>query len=302
MIQWRCPSCEEILRTEDRNAGKKTRCTDCKAVVLIPRPHVRVEKKAETSWLEHTPNDRSEDMDERMSESELPETDTAEKETPKIPPALVAPANHAKKRFRLLVGIAGGAIFLVGVAVLGTLWATGGLFRSTNPETFKGLYRVTKEIEASQDTGLTPADFRKLLQQYATELSVAKDSAKTDKEKKILAFHGEALEIYKDSAALWDAEISVRDARIFMDGGDLDNLGKQIAHSLAFERLLTFNRLPIQDYFTKKKNGLAIFAERYNLPVKEQNGWSYIQQDSFHSLWLRARQKVADANSLLKGS
>ena len=36
MIRWTCQSCAKVLRAKDANAGKKTACPNCKALVLIP--------------------------------------------------------------------------------------------------------------------------------------------------------------------------------------------------------------------------------------------------------------------------
>jgi hypothetical protein len=142
------------------------------------------------------------------------------------------------------------------------------------------------------------------LQQFSTELGIAKDNVKTPDEEKVLQLYAEALEIWKDSASLWDAQISMpalrRDAERYCDTyAAFDS--SLISLDRSYSRLLILEKLPIQTFPRKSENAVAVLAKHYQLPVKEEEGWKWVRADSFKKLWYLAGEKVAAADNLAKG-
>lgn len=72
---------------------------------------------------------------------------------------------------------------------------------------FQDLYRSAKAIEGATSVGLNRPKFSELLQAYATEISIARDKAITKAEKDFVNLHLAALEVYQDSATVWDSTI-----------------------------------------------------------------------------------------------
>jgi len=180
---------------------------------------------------------------------------------------------------------------------------------SIDLETFKELYRIAKRIEGAQEAGLKRGDFATLLQEFATALSIAKDNVATDQENKVLDLYRRAFEIWKDSAALWD-ETNAMPQRI----GEAEKHKDMICNVLGgapaideIQKCQTYSlfigegKLPIQSYLDKKPTAAADLAERYKLPVEEQEAWKYIRADSYKKLWQRAGKVAGDANRLAKG-
>lgn len=229
------------------------------------------------------------------------------------------PDTHRKpRRSRRTEGQRGSGLLIVGVVVLGALGA-GGFFilrpqpgpaqkteqsgqqDKGNPELFKQLYRVAKEIKGAQETGVNRIEFGKLLNKFATELGVAKDAARTDKEREVIRVYGEALDILKDSAVLWDAKnnapVLQGDVQRYSDTFAMGE-GDKVIRYLNYQTLLIMGRLPVQLYSTGNENELAGLAKRYSLAVSEDNGWRHISADSFQVLWQKASEKLERANKL----
>lgn len=72
---------------------------------------------------------------------------------------------------------------------------------------FENLYRSAKAIEGATAVGVNYQKFGELLQNFATEISIARDQVKSKKEKEMLTVYFDALTIYKDSATLWEQNI-----------------------------------------------------------------------------------------------
>lgn len=137
---------------------------------------------------------------------------------------------------------------------------------------FDGLYRATKAIDAAVAVSVTNPEFRKLLQAGATELSIAKDRAKTPDEIKVVDLFSQALSVYRDSLGLWDAQMKE------------ENVIEKTAIVCAGE---------VADIAAK--NGLE--------PVE----WSHpkipvIPRDSLQYLWALAGVKLRKANSFYYGN
>ncbi|MBZ5500144.1 MAG: hypothetical protein LAP85_27430 [Acidobacteriia bacterium] len=72
---------------------------------------------------------------------------------------------------------------------------------------FEPVYRAAKSIQAAISVGLNYQKMGELLQNFATEILIAKDKAESDMERLLVARYGEALPIFKDSLALWNEQI-----------------------------------------------------------------------------------------------
>jgi hypothetical protein len=225
-------------------------------------------------------------------------------------------AKKKQSRAGLLIALGASAFLVVLAIIAATVWLVPLSLKGTlrqarvDPDTFNVLYRVSKEIEGAQETGLTRGDFAKLLQRFATELSIAKDRVKTDSEKQVLQLYSEALSIWKDSDSLWAYEASLPQEvkkeheyqiRLSIDAGNVGGITKEHDQYQSYMQLLIDDKLPIQDYDTRKDNTAAFIAKRWNLLVKEDHGWKWINARSFKQLWLWAGEKATAADNLAKG-
>lgn len=76
-----------------------------------------------------------------------------------------------------------------------------------NKEDFEKLHRSAKAIEGVVAVGVNLPKFQELLQNMATEIAIVTDKAMNEKEKELLLIYAKALEIYKDSEAIWSEKI-----------------------------------------------------------------------------------------------
>jgi phage FluMu protein Com len=123
MIRWTCQSCAKVLRAKDADAGKKTRCPNCKAVASIPVPIAAPAPAQNAEWVElvkQMPEPEPSlqaDVVPAGSGRDEPEMQTDEadpgKEAPKASPPTPAPNGAARgNRARLLGWAVIGFIFL----------------------------------------------------------------------------------------------------------------------------------------------------------------------------------------------
>ena len=95
-----------------------------------------------------------------------------------------------------------------------TLWAVGcsQSARAVRPE-LKGVYHAARAIEGALAVAVTIADFGVLIREMSKELLLARDRAKyatlaPDPDvQKFLVKYGELLDMYKDSAKVWQLQI-----------------------------------------------------------------------------------------------
>jgi hypothetical protein len=73
---------------------------------------------------------------------------------------------------------------------------------------FEQLYRAGKAIQGATGVGVNLSRFAELTQALATEILMAKDSATSDAEVRIVALYASALVRYQDSLTLWQAKVS----------------------------------------------------------------------------------------------
>jgi DNA-directed RNA polymerase subunit RPC12/RpoP len=305
MIHFGCPTCGKSFQVKDKYAGKRTKCPKCgQAIQLLhpSSPATVLSQQSSRDPFAGIDGSAGEARDEGLSGSRRRSRQAG------LTPLLVTFGS-----LMFVIAVVIGTLFATGVLRMNAgsslrLGATRPQSTAVNPESFKRLYRVAKEIEGAQETGLNRADFGKHLQQFATELSIARDNVTSNDEKRVFRFYSEALEIWKDSAYLWDARISMpalrRNAEICRDLSANTAYGEKIGLSeLCYEYtvLLIHEKLPIQSFPGKEKNALAVVAKIYNLPVKEEKGWRWINGDSFKELWLLASKKATAADNLAKG-
>lgn len=76
-----------------------------------------------------------------------------------------------------------------------------------NQQSFEGVHRAAKAIDASIGVGINYIKFQELLQSLATEISIARNKVKSPGEKDLLGIYVEVLSMYHDSAVLWSHKI-----------------------------------------------------------------------------------------------
>ncbi len=83
-----------------------------------------------------------------------------------------------------------------------------------NQAKFEGLYRAGKTIDAAVVVSVTLPRFRELVQAFATEVSIAKDKSTAPAERNLMELYADVLDVYRDSLALWDAQIAQKSESI----------------------------------------------------------------------------------------
>lgn len=99
------------------------------------------------------------------------------------------------------------------VALVLAVAACGGV----NHTTFEPVYRSAKAVEVGTASGITFAAFTALLQQFTTEVAIARDKAANTAEHAMVDRYAVALPIYHDSAALW--ALKIHDGAFLADEG-----------------------------------------------------------------------------------
>ena len=90
----------------------------------------------------------------------------------------------------------------------------------------ESLYRSAKAIQASLSVGLTNSRFQELRQAFATEIAIAKDKAKDDRERELVAAYAEALSTLQDSDVLWRKQIADAGSGLTSEGETIVARGK----------------------------------------------------------------------------
>lgn len=141
----------------------------------------------------------------------------------------------------------------------------------------ESLYRSAKAITGATSVGINYQKFGELLQNFATEISIASDKLKgTRAFQELLAKYYDALTIYKDSATLWEAKINQGSVSFIPEGA-----------------------LFVEQY-------MEPIIKRYNIPKTPQvvrvtgHRWESIPESSVQLLWELAGAKIEQANSMLK--
>lgn len=134
------------------------------------------------------------------------------------------------------------------------------------------LYRAAKSIQASQTVGVNYQKFGELMQAFATEISIAKDRASSQKEQQLVTSYAAALVTLHDSGVLRKEQID--DSR--------------------------YNFIPAGRIFVEQS--LAPIVAKYSLAKKTHKGygrpWESISADSIQILWSKASEQIDAANKL----
>jgi len=69
---------------------------------------------------------------------------------------------------------------------------------------FDAVVRAASKVKASANVGMNIEQFGQYIQEYATEVEIIKNKLVSDKEKEILNYYSNALEIYNDSKLVWN--------------------------------------------------------------------------------------------------
>lgn len=139
---------------------------------------------------------------------------------------------------------------------------------------FENLYRTAKAIQGSIEVGVSYDKFTELLQSLSTELSIANDKAKSEKERELLKSYSEVLACYHESAIVWKNRI------------DSDR----------------YWYIPAREIFVEDE--LKPIVAKYSLPTKThvfpymKRKYQTIQGSSLQLIWEKAAERLAEANSL----
>ena len=145
-------------------------------------------------------------------------------------------------------------------------------------KTFDGVSRASKAIDSAATVGVAYQKFAELVQNFATEMSVAKDKAKSSQEVEVFKAFITALETYNDALKLWTAKMS----------------------QPFFESLLFEDREKIM-IFSENAYLLAV-GKKYDLNAEKVRGDTFLPANSVVVVLGKAHPKVEEANALLFGS
>jgi hypothetical protein len=121
-----------------------------------------------------------------------------------------------------------GALLAAAVLTLAAVTGCGGV----DKKKLEPLYRSAKAVEASTGVGVTYAQFGALLQQFSTEVAIARDKASNDAERRVVDDYARTLPLYQDSAALW--ALKIRHGSLLSDLDEVTELANK--HGLPRER------------------------------------------------------------------
>lgn len=166
-----------------------------------------------------------------------------------------------------------------------------------NKAIFDPLYRVTTELRSAQDIGLARKEFSALLQQFSTEVAIATDKAQTEKEREVCLGYRDVLQIYKDSATIWDVKIAI------------PRLLEQASEEFRFQpkdpdRYRNFagvgiGNIPV-DLYPSGTTGLESIAKKYSIPVEDWKGYRVLPEESLQFVWRHATARLDEVRKLLK--
>ncbi|WP_143206621.1 hypothetical protein [Singulisphaera sp. GP187] len=145
--------------------------------------------------------------------------------------------------------------------------------------------------------------FGELLGKFATEVSLAKDKVDSDREQRVIQGYSEALQIYKDAAAIWDVKLQIpamvdlaqEQSKMKVAAGSVGSIGQFTDFKIATIHGILLNLYP------EGSTGIDDYATHYQLPVTESDGWKTIPNDSVELIWSKARTKTEEVVKLQKG-
>ena len=142
---------------------------------------------------------------------------------------------------------------------------------------FENLHHAAKAIQAATAVGVTNLKFVELLQGLATEISVAKDIAKSDLEKELLKGYSDILVTYHESATVWNHKI----------------------------KSLRYNWIPSGQIFVEEELRPIIFkytlrTEQHIMKYSKQK-YDIISEDSIQVIWGKANDQIEKITKLYLG-
>lgn len=171
------------------------------------------------------------------------------------------------------------------------------------PEVYEPVYRVATELRSAQEVGTNRQRFGELLGKFATEVTMAKDRARSAKEQLVVGGYEEVLQIYKDAAKIWDVKISIPEFREIADQQAKNETAtgsiEGIQRNFRYQTFIS-EGIPLT-LFQPGSTGIDGLVTKYQLRVKELDGWKTIPSDSVEQVWSRARAKTEDVVKLQKG-
>jgi hypothetical protein len=154
-------------------------------------------------------------------------------------------------------------------------------------EKFENLYRAGKTIGGATSVGVNYQKFGELLQNLATEISIASDKAKSENEKKLIESYREVLSIYNDSYLLWKYKFETP------------------------ESVTSKNLIMIKPDLINDKQNMKYIVKRYSLELHtgtvklkgllEWVDFEGVPEDSIQKIWLVAKRLLDDTNKKYLG-
>lgn len=173
------------------------------------------------------------------------------------------------------------------------------------PEVIEPVYRAATELRAAQDIGMNRQRFGDLLQKFATEITVARDRAESPREQQVIQGYSDALQIYKDSASVWDVKFSIPELKNLADQtakmrASVSDNNDAILRSGAF-KLAVIEGIPL-NFYPEGSTGIDAVVARYGLPVTDSEGWKTIPDNSVEVIWAEANRMSDEALRMYRGS
>jgi hypothetical protein len=139
--------------------------------------------------------------------------------------------------------------------------------------TFDKVYRASKAIEAATHNGTDYTTFASLVQTYATEIEVAKDTAKSDVGKELLGLYSDGLVKYDDSRKFWSITIE-SEKNGYIDLNDFHG-----ATRYELDQIINAYKVTLEDNLTayppvrafKVDEGLSTIWNAAEIPVNKAN-------------------------------
>lgn len=144
-----------------------------------------------------------------------------------------------------------------------------------NKNKFENVNRATKSIEGAIKVGVNYQKFSELLQNMATEIAITKDQIKTEEEKGLLNNYDSILEIYQESALVWQNKIGC----------------------------VAYDWIPVGQIYVEAN--LEPIVSKYNLTTETHTvpyigkKFKTISGDAIQIIWEKARIQIDSVNAIL---
>jgi hypothetical protein len=151
-----------------------------------------------------------------------------------------------------------------------------------NKQKFEKLYQAGKSVESAIKVGVNFRKFQEYLQDFSTELSIAKNNIRAEKEKELLKIYSEAANILEDSLKFWNYSI-------FASSGDISL--ERVKAEEEIKPVLEKLKLPSVDSMYEKEGDM--------IPKKEfKKIWA---EGILQGLWGDATKKLGEADKIFTG-